>query len=319
MPTSRSDAPRAAFPGGRRFAFSIIDDTDVATLENMRPFYECLRRLGLRTTKTVWPVGCPEGSRDYAISATLEDPAHLAYIRELHAAGFEITWHSATMESSTRERIIRAIAELQDRIGVAPRVHANHAFNRENLYWGRDRLDDPWLRALFGRLAGVPADHYAGHVPGTPHFWGDLARTHVEYVRNLTFRDIDTTAVNPSMPYQDPRRPYGRWWFSASDAEDADAFVRLLRDENLERLESRGGVCIVATHIGKGFAPGGRLRADVEARLEALAARPGWFVPVGPLLDELRQRHGGGPLSAAEWRRMQWRWAWDTLLDRLQR
>lgn len=319
MPTSRSERPRPSFPGERRFAFTIIDDTDVATLENMRPFYERLHELGLRTTKTVWPVRCPEGSRDYAISATLEDPEHLEYIRSLQRRGFEISWHSATMESSRRERTELALRRLRDLLGVAPRVHANHAFNRENLYWGRDRLDDPILRALFGRLSGVAKDHYGGHVPGSPYYWGDLAREQVDYVRNLTFLDIDTTAVNPSMPYADPRRPLGKWWFSASDAEDADAFVRLLRDENLDRLERRGGACIVATHVGKGFAPGGVLRADVDARLRAVAARPGWFVPVGTLLDELRRRNGGGVLPRAEWRRMQWRWAWDTLRDRLRR
>ena len=32
------------------------------------------------------------------------------------------------------------------------------------------------------------------------------------------------------------------------------------------------------------------------AGLERLAARPGWFVPVGTLLDWLKDEHGGGPL-----------------------
>ena len=44
---------RIEFPGDRRFAFTILDDTDDSTLENVRPVYERLRDLGFRTT-TPW-------------------------------------------------------------------------------------------------------------------------------------------------------------------------------------------------------------------------------------------------------------------------
>jgi hypothetical protein len=306
------------FPHGARFAFTIIDDTDVATLENVRPFYELLTECGLRTTKTVWPVGCPEGSHDYVGSATLEDPGYLAYMRELRDRGFELTWHGATMETSRRERTLAALEALRRVLGVSPRVHANHAYNRENLYWGADRLDNPVLRSVFGRLAGVPRDHYRGHVRGSDYWWGDLAQQHVEYGRNLTFLSINTLRVNPSMPYRDAKRPLVPWWFSASDAEDADAFVRLVSDANVDRLEREGGACIVATHVGKGFAPGGRLHRGVERAVRAVAARNGWFVPVGTLLDHLRaQRDENGALPRGEWRRMQWRWALDSLRQRV--
>ena len=43
-----------AWPDGKLFAFSIIDDTDLSTLENVRPVYDYISELGLRTTKTVW-------------------------------------------------------------------------------------------------------------------------------------------------------------------------------------------------------------------------------------------------------------------------
>ena len=47
--------PRAiAFPDGKRFAFSIVDDTDLTSLERVKPLYELLHRYGFRTTKTVW-------------------------------------------------------------------------------------------------------------------------------------------------------------------------------------------------------------------------------------------------------------------------
>lgn len=319
MQTSPSEMTRVTYPGGARFAFTIIDDTDVATLENIRPVYELLTELGMRTTKTVWPVGCPEGSRDYAGSTTLEDPEYAAYMRELRDRGFELTWHGATMESSRRERTVAALEVLQRELDVTPRVHANHAYNRENLYWGKDRLDSPLLRALFGRLSGVAGDHYGGHLPGSAYWWGDYAQAHVTYGRNLTFLEINTLAVNPSMPYRDPRRPLVPWWFSASDADDATAFVDLLTERNVDRLERDGGACIVATHVGKGFAPGGRLHRGVERALRLVAARGGWFVPVGTLLDHLRAVRGAAAeLPAGEWRRMQWRWAVDSFRQRLR-
>jgi len=119
--------------------------------------------------------------------------------------------------------------------------------------------------------------------------------------------------VNPTIPYRDPKRSLVPWWFSAADAEDVRAFNRLLRIENQDRLERQGGVCIVATHLGKGFVANGAVVSEVERLLRRLAGRPGWFVPVGTLLDWLVDQGVGGPLPAAEWRRMQWRWFGDLI------
>ena len=85
------------FPGGKRFAFTIIDDTDVATVENLKPIYDLLYECGMRTTKTVWPVRCLEGSKVFGSSQTLEDDDYRAFILDLQRRGFEITWHGATM------------------------------------------------------------------------------------------------------------------------------------------------------------------------------------------------------------------------------
>src|SRR5712672_2377087 len=97
---------RRAFPGGRRFAFTIMDDTDVATVENVGPVYACLAYLGFRTTKTVWPVGCPEGSENFHSSQTLQDAPYLAFAQDLATRGFELAFHGATMESSPRGRTL---------------------------------------------------------------------------------------------------------------------------------------------------------------------------------------------------------------------
>src|SRR5262245_66439540 len=132
---------RLAFPDGRRFAFTIMDDTDVATVANLGPVYQLLTDLEMRTTKTVWPVDCPEGSKNYASSSTLEDPEYVDFVLGLESAGFEIAYHGATMESSRRERTARAIDKFLTLFRTPPRVYANHGYNIEHLYWGAGRTD----------------------------------------------------------------------------------------------------------------------------------------------------------------------------------
>ena len=302
-----------SFPDGKRFAFTIFDDTDVASVENLRPIYGLLESLGMRTTKTAWPLPCPpEGSPDFDTSETLDDPAYRAYVVELQRRGFEIASHGAAMETSVRARTLEGLARFNDWFGHFPRLHANHSFNRENLYWGAERLDDPLLRFLLGRSARGYRDWYRGHVEGSEWWWGDRCLAHIEYVRNLTFQEVNLLKINPGMPYHDPKRPLVRWWFSGSDAEGGPEFAELLNEAAIDRLEREGGVCIVATHLGKGYVENGQVLPEVERALRSLAARPGWFPPTGELLDWMREQRGGATtLPAAEWRAMQWRWARD--------
>ena len=309
---------KRGFPGGKRFAFTVMDDTDVATVENVRPIYQLLRELGMRTTKTVWPLRCAEGSRNFSTSETLEDPAYRDFVIGLRDQGFEIAWHGATMESSSRERTIAGLEKFREIIGYYPRVHANHSFNRENLYWGSARIDQPLLRSLVQRAVPTPADFYQGHVESSQYWWGDRCVEHIEYVRNLTYDDVNLARVNPSMPYHDLSRPIVRWWFSAADAEDCSEFNHLLRPERLDQLEHEGGWCIVATHFGKEFVRNGKVDPVTTRVLESLVARDGWFVPVGTLLDHLRTQGAGDVLSIAEWEHMQWKWARDLLRRKLR-
>ena len=309
--------PPLRFPGGARFAFTVMDDTDVATVDNVRPIYRLLESLGMRTTKTVWPVRCEEGSANFSLSETLDDPHYHDFVVDLQARGFEIAFHGATMETSTRERTARALDRFRSTFGAPPRVHANHSFNRDNLYWGAGRFDNAALRLLYRVAFRQAPDFYQGHRPESPYWWGDLCVEQIDYVRNLTFADINLLRVNPSMPYRDPSRPYVRWWFSATDAEDVHEFNNLLQPTRQQRLEADGGVCIVATHFGKGFSRDGRPHPETERLLRLLAARKGWFPPVGELLDWLRSYRETDGLPVDEWRRMQWRWARDLLMRRI--
>lgn len=74
------------------------------------------------------------------------------------------------------------------------------------------------------------------------------------------------------------------------------------------------------THLGKGYTTNGVVDARVESAIRDLARRNGWFVPVGPLLTWLREQRGDDmTLPRSEWRRMQWRWAYDLLARKLAR
>jgi hypothetical protein len=298
-----------AFPHGKRFAFTVVDDTDVATVQNVAPVYALLERLGMRATKTIWTMPCAEGSKNFSSSQTLEDAEYRTFVVDLQRRGFEIASHGATMESSTRERTAAGLERFRAVLGAYPRVHANHAANGENLYWGPARVDAPPLKRLLRSLSG--ASYYQGDVEGSPYWWGDLCERHITYVRNLTFAEINLLRVNPTMPYRDPSRPLVPWWFSATDAEDAEAFCQLISPARQERLEREGGVCIVATHFGKGFVRDGRVVEAFREHLETLARRPGWFPTVGDLLDWLRGQQRHHVLAPAEWRKMQWTWARD--------
>ncbi len=309
---------RRSFPAGKRFAFTIMDDTDVGTVENLLPVYRLLESLGMRATKTVWPHRCPEGSANFGTSETLEDDHYRRFVLDLQRRGFEIAFHGATMESSHRERTVEALARFRETFGVPPRVHANHALNRENLYWGADRIDHALLRALYRLSLRESRDYYQGHVAGSPYWWGDRCTESIDYVRNLTFNDVNLLNVNPSMPYHDPAKPHVRWWFSASDAEDADGFVSLLSERNQDRLEREAGVCVVATHFGKGYASNGRVHPEAARLMTRLASKDGWFPTVVELLDWMRD-DGGDVLSPVEWTRMQWVWARDLLARTIER
>lgn len=282
------------FPDNKTFAFTILDDTDDATLENVRPVYECLQRHGLRTTKTVWPVDCPEGSRIFFAADTLQRKEYLNFVHKLAKNGFEVAFHGATMETSRRARTIEALEFLKGEFGCYPTLFCNHGFNRDNLYWGPKRFQTTVLRYVMGMLSCVKRAESYGEVEDSEFFWGDVCQKHVRYVRNFTFSCLNMMEVNPDMPYRLAGTPYVNGWFSTADAPDAAAFVQLLSDEKLDTLEQSGGVCIVSTHLGKGFTKNGVLDAQVERILSGLGQRPGWYVPVTKLLDYLSGRRGQG-------------------------
>jgi len=297
---------RVVWPEGRAFAFTVFDDTDLATVENVGPVYAFLRDLGLRTTKSVWATA-GEGTPHIG-GATCDDAAYRDWTLELQAAGFEIGSHGATPATSPREVVARSLDRFREIYGRDPDVLANHSGCRESIYWGEDRVDGA-SRLAYEVLTGFRRRGlFRGHREGDPLFWGDLCLERVRYVRNFTYADIDTLAACPVMPYHDPHRPYVRAWFASSEGADVSAFNRAIAEAEQDRLEAEGGACIMYTHFASGFWRDGQLDARFRELTERLARRNGWFVPVTTLLDHLVERRGLTTITDAQRRALERRW-----------
>jgi len=295
-------------PGGKRFAFTIIDDTDMATLETVRPIYDYLHSLGLRTTKTVWVTGpkTPQAKPSDA-GDTLEREEYAAYIRLARRRGFEIALHNVSSQSSTRGQIAAGIEKFRQIVGEYPGINVHHEKNRENLYFEfaqRGGYRPPSFRSTaFQRLNTMVRRN--GHPPvfqncgccgedsRSDYFWGDLCRTTIQYVRsNVFFQDLNTLRCNPLAPYTSIDTPYVNHWFDSSNGQDVRCFNSILNSRNIAALKRECGCSILYTHFGKGFSVGtdGRfdLNEETKSCLRAVAGDPdGWYVPVGEILDRL--------------------------------
>jgi hypothetical protein len=301
-----------AWPDGKRFAFTVLDDTDGATLENVGGVYAFLAEQGFRTTKSCWVFG-GDPDRGKHPGQTLDDEPYRRWLLELHAKGFEIAWHGATWHGSPRARTAQALDRFAEVFGEYPQTGANHASNEECIYWGSHRLSG-WRRAAYNLLTRYRNCHrFRGHVEGDPHFWGDLCQARIKYFRNFAFQDINTLRACPFMPYHDPLRPRVNYWFASSDGDRVERFNKCISEADQDRLEAEGGACIMYTHFACGFADKGRLHPRFKSLMERLAKKNGWFVPVATMLDHLRQGKDQHDISAPRRRRLERKWLWEKL------
>jgi hypothetical protein len=295
------------------FSFSIFDDADNGTVENTAPVYRLLDELGMRTTKSVWPLRGP-GSPGVKIGGgCLDDAAYLQFVLDLKARGFEIALHGVQNGSAERQRIRQGLERFRDLLGGYPKLHTNHSRNRDNIYWGPDRVDEAAVRSFIALSPGGRANRFEGHVPSSHYFWGDICREHIKYVRNLVFDEVNLDLINPSMPYHHEDKPHVQYWFSSTDGSDVERFCRALSEKNQDRLEAANGTCIMYTHFASGFVVGSGVHPKFEKLMRRLAGKRGRFAPVGTILDELLAARGGR-IGRDELRRMEWRWMREKLL-----
>jgi hypothetical protein len=299
---------RLTWPEGKQFAFSIFDDTDLSVPGNYEKVYDLLTDLGIRTTKSVWPV-CGEGQPARGPEgSTCEDKQYLSHILSLQKAGFEIGFHNTSHTGVRREAIRAALDRFRDMFGSDPACMSNHQSNPEGIYWGADRLSQP-LRAMYrlkqGKLTG---NDHQGHIENSPYFWGDLCAQRIKYVRNFVFDDINTLRACPAMPYHDERRPYVRSWFASTNASWVHDFLKCMTEQRQEELEGSGGACIIYTHFATNFQDSSGLNRRFASLMQRLAAKNGWFVPVTRLLDHIKEQRGITTLSTLARQRLEWKW-----------
>ena len=301
---------RIQWPDGKDFAFTVFDDTDLATLDNAPHVYDFLGELGFRTTKSVWPIRGRETPNTRVIGgATCEDDAYRDWTLTLQAAGFEIGSHGATYVTSARDDVIRATDRFRAIYGHDPLSLANHSGCEESIYWGPARTSGAARLAYQAMTRFSRRNTFRGHVEGDPLFWGDVCRERVRYVRNFTYLDVDTLAACPVMPYHDPDRPYVNAWFASSEGANVQSFNERLDEANQDRLESGGGACIMYTHFAAGFTSEGVIDRRFRELMVRMSRKNGWYVPVATLLDYLAEAHGGViTLDTGQRRSLEWGW-----------
>jgi hypothetical protein len=302
----------ARFPDNKRFAFSVFDDTDRSTVENVEPVYRLLSELGIRTTKSVWPLSNTAAAR--IDGSTLEDRNYLDFVLRLQKQGFEIGLHNVRNHDATRDVVQRGLERFHTLLGTYPVTHCNHDRNRENLYWGPSRFKTAAIRVAYNLSTRFSyRDSFEGHLENSPYFWGDLCQERISYVRNFVFDEINLDRVNPTLPYHDSTRPFVNFWFSSTDGGTAQSFCKILCEANQDRLEAEGGVCIMYTHFAAGFWRNGELHPTFERLIRRLAKMNGWFVPVSSLLDHLRNTRASSVIPKKELACMERHWLFTKL------
>lgn len=282
---------KIAWPDGKQFAFTVFDDPDSQTESESRLIYKFLADLGFRTTKGVWPLA-PRRARNSPGDTCEGNFSYLSHCLQLQSAGFEMGYHCASPQDSTRGEVIESLDRFKEYFGHDPATMANH-YNQDAMYWGPARLTGVQRLAYQVMTHGSTRNRFFGHVEGHPSFWGDICRERIRYCRNLVFAGINTLRCCPQMPYHDAERPYVQAWYSSVEGNQLPAFLKAMSEANQDRLLNESGAAILYTHFGLGFVENSRLNPRFVELMTRLSRANGWFVPVGALLDRLTAQKGG--------------------------
>ena len=127
-------APKIVWPEGKKFAFTIFDDTDMETVENAGAAYALLAECGLRTDEVV--LGGPGRSQPGLRHRANGRGRRLFEVAAgVAVAGFRVGWHGATWHSVPRKMTAAALERFAELFGHYPGTAANHATVDEAIYW----------------------------------------------------------------------------------------------------------------------------------------------------------------------------------------
>ena len=300
------------WPDNKKFAFTIFDDTDRSNLEDSKIIYQYLEELGFKTTRSVWMLSNNDNSEEKGV--TCENNLYLDWLLEIKNKGFEIGYHNATSNSSTRQNTKKALDKFVKIFDQMPVVMANHSENKENIYWGSHRLSGS-RKIIYNILTFFKKNkYYEGHKKSSSYFWGDFCKEYISYVRNFVFSDINTLKCCPYMPYEDLTKPYVNSWFASSEGNNVKMFNKCISDENQDRLEVEGGACIMYTHFADGFCENGKISEEFKKQMKRLSNKNGWFVPVSVLLEFLKKENKKHVISFKQRSELEWKWLFDKLV-----
>ena len=300
------------WPNNKKFAFTIFDDTDRANLEDCKTIYEYLDKLSFKTTKSIWLEERNKKNVDAGI--TCDNKFYLEWLKEIQKKGFEIGYHNTTYSSSKRNEIDKGLEKFTKLFGHSPKVMANHSNNKENIYWGADRLSG-FRKIIYNILTRFKKNnYYKGQDNSSLYFWGDLCKKNITFVRNFVFSDINTLKKCPYMPYKDIGKPFVNYWFASSEGNNSKKFIKCISNENQDRLEAEGGACIMYTHFADGFCKNGKLSEEFKKQMLRLSKKDGWFVSTTTLLEFLKDKNQGGFINNNQKANLEWKWLLDKVL-----
>jgi hypothetical protein len=157
------------WPDGKRFAFSVFDDTDRSTVENTKPVYDLLFDLGFLTTKSVWPISI--GINPPIPGMTCDDLEYRNFVIGLQKRGFEIGYHLASYNPAKRPDVERAFLKFLQLFGHYPISMANHHSNEDGMYWGDARFSGVNKIAYNLLSRFKQRNWFRGHVETDQYFW----------------------------------------------------------------------------------------------------------------------------------------------------
>lgn len=267
-----------------KFYFTIIDDTDDAFLENIKPTYEHLIEHNIKITKTVWVY--PPRDRT-SKGDSLQSKDYLDFIRKLNNNGFEIALHNVGSGDYKRDEILVGLEEFKDKLGFYPKIHINHSYNKDSIYGGYKRFNFPFRQLIKSFYPQYSGD-FSGEIEGSEYFWGDKHKEIIKFNRNHETDNINTKRFDRFMPYIDPHRNgYSNFWFSVTFAPNQWIFNHIINKKTIDKLEKENGICIVSTHLGY-FNQGGVVDKGFKEIISYLSQKKnGIYIPVSSLLEEI--------------------------------
>ena len=297
------------WPQNADFAFTVVDDTDGATVENIKPVYDYLYSKGIITTKTCWVF--PPRSDAYT-GECLADENYREFLKDLKSKGFELGFHNAGSGGFKREETLEALEIFRDTFGEYPKMHINHSNNIENIYWGSKRFS-PIISKIYSifrkQIKSLGTDE------SSEYFWGDASKKHFKYIRNRTFNNVNTLKADPRLVYPETgKEKYSNFWFSSSDGMRLKPFLNLLTKEKIDKLVAEKGCCIVYTHFAYDFIDeNGNLNEDFKQCIDYIASKNGWFAPASEILDYVLDNKSYKPFKFYEMRK-DFRWFFERIM-----